>query len=398
MRSRGDGRSCAEDAALRLVLDHAAELLRFARRFSYCADDANDAYQRAVEILVRRMRTDPPADPLPWVRTVLRREAWAVRVERERVLGCAELDLDRHEDRGVGDLAERVVGQERLQHTAEALGRLKPQEATALVLRAEGLSYAEICRRTGWTYTRTNRAITEGRRALLERLGAIESGAECERWLPLLSALADGEATARELAELRPHLRACPACRATLRDCHGAPAQVALLVPPAVVAAAPHTSLLEQAHVALHAVAERATLLAGRVQGALETLPATKVAAVAASTAALAGSGMALDHATHRRPAAVAEAAAAPTPAAALAPSPLVPARPRADRNPTADAHEFPREPAKPPEFGGQSTPPPEFASSSPSSATDAAAASAPSAPPDAASLPRSDQSEFAGP
>jgi len=338
------------------------------------------------------------------VRTVLRREAYAVRVEREQVLGCAELDLDRHEDRGAGDLAERMVGQERLQHTAEALGRLKPQEATALVLRAEGLSYAEICKRTGWTYTRTNRAITEGRRALLQRLGAIESGAECERWLPLLSALADGEATARELAELRPHLRACPACRATLRDCHGAPAQVALLVPPAVLAAASHASVLDHAHVALHTLAERATLLAGRVQGAFEALPATKVAAVAASTAALAGSGMALDHATHRRPAAVAEAAAAPAPAAALAPGPLVPAGSRATgsspagRAPSARSGEFSRAP-KAPEFDRQSAPPPEFASSSPSPATGASVASASSPPPpDATAPPPSDQSEFAGP
>ena len=77
--------------------------------------------------------------------------------------------------------------------------------------------------------------LTEGRRALLERLAAIESGAECERWLPLLSALATAR---RRCASARSCARICapaPACRATLRDFHEAPAQVALLVPRRVV-------------------------------------------------------------------------------------------------------------------------------------------------------------------
>ncbi|HEX4804769.1 MAG TPA: sigma-70 family RNA polymerase sigma factor, partial [Conexibacter sp.] len=237
MQSRARREESVEDATLRLVQQHAAELLRFARRFSHCADDAHDAYQRTVEILVRRMRSDPPAQPLSWLRTVLRHEALAVRAERDGLLSRSEADLDRHGDRLVEDPAERAVGFERLRHTAEALRGLKPQEVTALALRAEGLSYREICARTSWTYTRVNRAVTEGRRALRERLEAIESGADCARWLPLLSALADGEAAPADLAELRPHLRACPACRATLRDFHAMPARVSALVPPAVVAA-----------------------------------------------------------------------------------------------------------------------------------------------------------------
>ncbi len=50
-----------EEALLRLVQDNASQLLRHAGRVSLCADDAHDAYQRALEKLVRRMRTDPPA-------------------------------------------------------------------------------------------------------------------------------------------------------------------------------------------------------------------------------------------------------------------------------------------------------------------------------------------------
>jgi hypothetical protein len=236
---------------------------------------------------------------------------------------------------------------------------------------------------------------------LLQRLGAIESGAECARWLPLLSALADGEASARELADLRPHLRACPSCRATLRDCHAAPAQVALLVPPAVVQMAtgtPHGTLVGHAEVVLHTLAERTTLLAARVQGAFEALPATKVAAVAVSTAALAGGGVALEHASHARPLPHVAASAPDVaedgrlitiafPSAAAAGS-VSSGRPRI----RGGSHsEFGREPSTPPEFKPRTAPQTEFASSPPASASTAAA------PVRVANAPSS-QSEFGGP
>jgi RNA polymerase sigma factor (sigma-70 family) len=314
-----------EEAMLRLVQDHAAELLRFARRFSLCADDAHDAYQRSLEILVRRLRTAPPDKPLPWLRTVIRHESLNVRREREQLLGRDEADLDLHAGREGEDPAERAEGAERLARLAEALQRLKPQEVTALVLRAEGLSYKEICSRQGWTYTKTNRCVTEGRRALRDRLGAIESGAECERWLPLLSALADGEATMRQRAELRPHLRVCSACRATLRDFRETPRQVAALVPVGLVplVATDPTSVASQFATVVHALGERATFAAARFQGAIEALPGTKVAAVAASTAAIAGGGAVIEHAADapaREAPPVARAVEAPAPTAAAPP------------------------------------------------------------------------------
>src|SRR5207249_1642173 len=91
--------------------------------------------------------------------------------------------------------------------------------------------YGEICEVTGWTYTKVNRCLSEGRRSFVERVVSIETGAECERFAPLLSALADGEARADDLARLRPHLRGCSACRARLRDYREAPACVAAVAP-----------------------------------------------------------------------------------------------------------------------------------------------------------------------
>ncbi|MDW5594175.1 sigma-70 family RNA polymerase sigma factor [Conexibacter stalactiti] len=319
-----------DELVLALVREHAGELLRFARRFSICADDAQDAYQRALEKLVLRMRGTPPVNVLSWLRTVLRHEALAVRAERERMLGKGPLDDDRNGDGAAVDPAERVERFERLAHTAEALRGLKPQELTALALRAEGLSYREICERTSWTYTRCNRAVTEGRRALLARLHAIESGAECARWLPVLSRFADGEAGASELAELRPHLRACTGCRATLRGFHAAPGQVGALLPvellPVVVAAGTGAGggigIGRHLDGLLHTLLDRAGVSVLRVHGAIDALPGTKLAAVAASTVAVAGGGAAIEQAAtagveRARPPHVAASTAATVPAVA---------------------------------------------------------------------------------
>lgn len=347
------GSDAGEELVLALVREHAGSLLRFARRFSICADDAQDAYQRTLEKLVRRVRTEPPENAVNWARTVLRNEALAIRAEREQTIGRLALEDERHRDSATLDPAERVERFERLAHTAEALRGLKPQEMTALALRAEGLSYKEICARTGWTYTRCNRAISEGRRALLERLRAIESGAECGRWMPLLSLLADGEATVRELAELRPHLRSCPACRATLRGFHDAPHQVAALLPvaglPAVAVAtgavgsgAGSFGLVRHLEAALQNLAERANTTVLRFHGAIDALPSTKLAAVAASTVAVAGGGAAIEQAASRgtpaagaAPAAVASAGTDTSTSGAI---PIAAPTPRASGTPVRPA------------------------------------------------------------
>lgn len=291
---------------LAIVRGHAGELLRFARRFSLCADDAQDAYQRALEILVRKLRCTPIDNPLSYLRTIIRHEAFQVRVEREKVLCRDEVVVEEEPTASDEDPAEQVERFERLAQTAEALQRLKPQELKALTLRAEGLSYQEICDREGWTYTRCNRSVTEGRRALLERLRSIESGAECDRWFPLLSAFADGEATARQVAELRPHLRACTSCRATLRGLHGAPSMLPAIVPPelllpAVAGAGAGSGAGRHLEALLHGALDRLTASAMRFHGAFETLPGAKVAAVAASTVAVAGGGAVIERAATDR-------------------------------------------------------------------------------------------------
>jgi Sigma-70, region 4/Putative zinc-finger len=226
----------------------------------------------------------------------VKHEAWALRRQRERhspVTDDGEL-RDRPAPTAVThEQAERL---ERLRLGAEALGQLKPHEVRALRLRAEGFSYREICTMTGWSYTKVNRLLTEGRQAFLRRVSGIERGAECARYEPLLSALADGEASAEQLAILRPHMRTCLSCRARLREFRAAPQRVAALVPPAALVASDGGG-------PLRSLAESLVGLGDRLHAATELAMGQKLAAVAASAAALAGGGTAIDEfANHRGP------------------------------------------------------------------------------------------------
>jgi RNA polymerase sigma factor (sigma-70 family) len=331
------------DLVVRTVREHAPALMRTARRHSLCQDDAHDAYQRALEIFLRRAATLEPDSAVRWLHVVVKNEARAVRQARLQLVGSEEADLDARATvaDGEADAEERALRFDRLSRSAEALARLKPQELTALWLKAQGLSYTEIAERQRWTYTKVNRCLTEGRRAFLERYAGIEAGDECRRWAPVVSALVGGEATAEQLAAARPHLRRCSACRATVREQRIArrPRRMAGLLP----------GLAATVH-------ERLAAWATKLQLVGEAASAPKLAAVAASAAALVGGGAAV-HELHEQPrparSARLGAAAATGPAAsrsaalraapaAVAPATAPAAAKRGGRT-TATRAEFPR-------------------------------------------------------
>jgi RNA polymerase sigma factor (sigma-70 family) len=300
-RRRRRGRD-PHDLVVEVVAAHAEALLRTARRHSACAADAEDAYQRALEIFVRSAHRLDAATAHRWLHVVVKREAWAVAEARGRLVGVEDAEaLDALDDgRNVASVEERSERFDELTRAAEALGRLKPQEVTALWLKAEGLSYAEIAERQSWTYTKVNRCISEGRRAFLARYGGIESGAECQRWAPILSAIADGEATPKQLADARPHLRNCPGCRTTLAGMREGMAPAAALLPvgalPALgglasAASESAGSLVARLGDAWLGVHERAAASVARGQAAVEAVTSGKLAAATASVAVLAGGG-----------------------------------------------------------------------------------------------------------
>jgi len=311
--------AAAEALLLDVVHRHADELLRVARTHSLCADDANDAYQRSLEHFLRNGRRLRRETAERWLFTVVKREAQAVRRARGELVGADEMDLDRFEARHDASPEDHALAADAVGRSAEALRSLKPQEVRALWLRAGGRSYAEIQQATGWSYTKVNRCLTEGRRAFLARCAELEAGAECARWHGVLAALAGGEARAEDLAALRPHLRRCAACKATLRALHASSASVATILPPGLVGAGAAEShggaerleaagrwLTRLCEAVAGPVQERAATTALKWHAAAEAAAGGKVAAVAASTVALAGGGavVARDAAGPARPAA----------------------------------------------------------------------------------------------
>jgi DNA-directed RNA polymerase specialized sigma24 family protein len=60
-----------------IVARHGDLLLRVARQFSLCADDAQDAVQRALEIYMRRVDSLDAATELAWLKVVRFSEAAA---------------------------------------------------------------------------------------------------------------------------------------------------------------------------------------------------------------------------------------------------------------------------------------------------------------------------------
>jgi RNA polymerase sigma factor (sigma-70 family) len=285
-------------AATSLIESHDRVFRRTARRYSICADDAEDAYQRALEILLTKA---PPIEGdalVRWMQTVTKREALAVRRQRERLLsparppGTEEADdrdpLDSIAADGPGP-TDRAARRERVARSGEALRSLKPQEVRALTLKAQGYSYAEIGEITGWTYTKINRCMAEGRKRFLQVFADIEQGKRCEELATALSELADGENANGATEAVTVHLRTCSACRAKLRAFRSIPQRVLELFPgPAMdqsTGGHAHTWVAERAGAAIDRVREVGYSLLARGSGG--------DGAVVASAGGTRGAGMA---------------------------------------------------------------------------------------------------------
>jgi RNA polymerase sigma factor (sigma-70 family) len=221
-----------------MIAEHGASLKRTARRYSLDAEDAEDAYQRALEIALVKAPSADPRELIRWTQTVTKHEALAVRQSRERLLGRGgdgtatdPVALLPASGDGPDEQAER---REAVARSREALRALKPAELRALSLLAEGYSYAEIGELTGFSQTKINRVLAEGRNRFRGLLASSEDGSRCRELRSLLSAFCDGEASSDEATTVREHLRACARCRATMRTYRAAP-RIAIVLAPGLV-------------------------------------------------------------------------------------------------------------------------------------------------------------------
>ncbi len=141
-----------------------------ARHHAPSVVDAEDAIQDACIAFLRHFTASPQA-ALPWMMVVVRHCAWKIAARRRgREAPIAPNPTDAFDPSGqlFALLDDRPGPAEQLElaERIELLEALKPDERAALVLFALGYSYKEIAARQGWTFTKVNRCVSEGRAAL----------------------------------------------------------------------------------------------------------------------------------------------------------------------------------------------------------------------------------------
>ena len=217
MRGKRRGvRGPVDTGKLALLERFGAEMLSTARRYSQSPHDAEDAYQRAAEILLTHEPRGSDDELCRWLRTVTKHEALAIRRHRQprHAGGRAERDLP-ETTAAQPETHERAERFEQLRLGAQALGRLKPQEVRCLLLKAEGYSYREICAGDGLDLHQGQPLPVGGparvpRTAGRDRVGCRVRSACAPRSPPWPT----GRPLPDDLAALRPHLRTCLGCRA----------------------------------------------------------------------------------------------------------------------------------------------------------------------------------------
>ncbi|MGH2922734.1 MAG: RNA polymerase sigma factor [Solirubrobacterales bacterium] len=156
--------------ATRLLEEHGDHLLNIARRNSSNTEDDEEAFQEAFISFLRKFDPDGDAPALPWLILTLKRECWARlrTASREHLVpSCADgdhgcdLGLDVVPDSSRGP--EQTELSDRVAAVRDALAQLKPDHCRCLTLKALGYSYKEIREITGWTHTKINRCMVEGR-------------------------------------------------------------------------------------------------------------------------------------------------------------------------------------------------------------------------------------------
>jgi RNA polymerase sigma factor (sigma-70 family) len=143
-------------------------LMNVARWNAACEADAEEALQDAFLAFIESYDPSGGSPPLAWLALVVKRRCWRIREARRHEVGellpGAEAEARRWATLRP-EVEDRVVD---LEEARARLRGLKADERTAIGLAAAGYSYGEIAGRRGWTHTKVNRCLYEGRRALRE--------------------------------------------------------------------------------------------------------------------------------------------------------------------------------------------------------------------------------------
>jgi RNA polymerase sigma factor (sigma-70 family) len=328
-----------------LIDQYGEMIMRDAVRHSANREDAEDAYQAALEVLLKKAPSRRQKELLPWLRTVVRNEAHHIsRARNKQQVALAPEDFDRipQGGRSTEDVAEAFA---EIEMSFEALARLTADQKRCMVAHANGLEYDEIAELTGFTRRKVTRCLERGREAFARRLDAIAKGSECERMQPLIHRVLSADADAAR--ELRPHLRHCGACRARMRAYESAPGGVAAMLGPAILITDPRVpNRIERFLAWWNNIGDRLTVQLLGADRWVEVATAKKAVAIVALASATASGGAAIKQVTdsatkaerQAKVAAERRAARHPAPARLVDPIKLPAERRRAPSRPAAPA------------------------------------------------------------
>jgi DNA-directed RNA polymerase specialized sigma24 family protein len=155
----------------RLAREQRHVLLACARQRARTSEDAEDAVQQALTIAFAIRERIRPRSAVAYIAVIAQHEA-----SRLGRLSDGLVSLDQPVASGQATRHDalpdhREADRDAVIDALSALRRAKPDQARALIARALGWRYREICDAFEWTYTKTNRCVTEGRADLRRRAG-----------------------------------------------------------------------------------------------------------------------------------------------------------------------------------------------------------------------------------
>jgi RNA polymerase sigma factor (sigma-70 family) len=160
-------RAGAEAIAERLYSQQRQRLLAIARRNCADADDAEEALQDAFVLFIDHFDPAGEAPALPWLTLTLKRRCWALYARRRQgPRPLANGRLERLAGLGLRAPQELCEVAEEATRLRRDLAALKPDQRRALALLALGYTYREIAESCGWSRSKVNRSLAEGRARL----------------------------------------------------------------------------------------------------------------------------------------------------------------------------------------------------------------------------------------
>jgi RNA polymerase sigma factor (sigma-70 family) len=323
--------------AVCLAMTWAPGLIRFAARYTTSIDDAEDAYQRAMEIALTSAPDTEPEAFVRWLYTIIRREAGALARTRrhEEPRPHEALDETMAPQATAIDGPDAVAEwRERYRSLQDAWTTLTEAQRVCVLLRSHGVPRHEIQAMTGFSDRKIRRAIEEGRARLNEWEVRMTSGQECAAAAEAIERAIDHNATRSQQRRLERHIKHCRSCRASFRARQEQTVLLGSLVPPVLVGA---LTLARPPDPGLavtwwERVSTAASARSAHAYQTLTDIPAAAAAkagagAVAAAAATLVGAPVVADALSTPGPAPL-TALTSPTPTVAAPPAAGTPATP----------------------------------------------------------------------